>query len=50
MLGLPREAMGFSNDAPMRLGPPRFDSAAFAVGTTDMVVKFKLRYLDSVTK
>ena len=44
MLGLPREAMGFSNNAPMRLGPPRFDTAAFDVGAKDTAIGFKLRY------
>jgi uncharacterized protein (DUF2141 family) len=28
LLGLPEEGFGFSNDAPLRLGPPAFDDAA----------------------
>ena len=44
ILGLPKEAMGFSNDAPMRMGPPRFDTAAFDVGAKDAAIGFKLRY------
>ena len=44
ILGIPEEAMGFSNDAPMRMGPPRFDAAAFAVGPADVSVGFRLRY------
>jgi uncharacterized protein (DUF2141 family) len=42
--GLPKEAMGFSNNAPIHLGPPRFDVAAFTVtpGTTE--ISFSLRY------
>ncbi len=44
ILGLPKEAMGFSNDAPMHLGPPHFDAAAFRVGQTDAAIRFALRY------
>jgi uncharacterized protein (DUF2141 family) len=44
MLGLPREAMGFSNNAPIRLGPPRFDAAAFEVAAPLTTIVFKLRY------
>jgi len=44
LLGLPREAMGFSNDAPMRLGPPRFDAAAFNVSGDAVAIGFSLRY------
>ncbi len=44
ILGLPREAMGFSNDAPMRMGPPRFDAAAFVVGLHGAAISFALRY------
>ena len=36
MLGLP--------DAPMRLGPPRFDAAAFTVGPLGAAIRFALRY------
>jgi uncharacterized protein (DUF2141 family) len=44
MLGLPREAMGFSNNAPMRMGPPRFDAAAFEVTLPVTGIVFRLRY------
>jgi uncharacterized protein (DUF2141 family) len=44
ILGLPREAMGFSNDAPMRMGPPKFDAAAFDVKAPLTETSFKLRY------
>jgi uncharacterized protein (DUF2141 family) len=30
-LGLPKEAIGFSNNAPMRFGPPRFEDAEIIV-------------------
>ncbi len=44
ILGLPKEAMGFSNDAPMRLGPPKFDTASFTVGPQGTTIRFSLRY------
>ncbi len=44
ILGLPREAMGFSNNAPMRMGPPRFEIAAFPVTAPVTAITFKLRY------
>ena len=44
-LGLPKEGMGFSNDAPMRFGQPRFHDAAFILGIGDAEISFRLRYL-----
>ena len=44
ILGLPKEAMGFSNDAPLHMGPPRFDAAAFDVSGAVTRVAFSLRY------
>ena len=32
LIGMPREGMGFSRDAPMRMGPPRFSDAAVEIG------------------
>jgi uncharacterized protein (DUF2141 family) len=43
-LGMPREAMGFSNNAPMHYGPPKFDTASFHVGKTDLKITFALKY------
>ncbi len=42
--GLPKEAMGFSNNAPMHLGPPRFDAAAFSIGVDNTEINFSLSY------
>ena len=42
--GLPKEAMGFSNNAPIHLGPPRFMAAAFSVGADDVQISFSLKY------
>lgn len=43
-IGLPTEGLGFSNDAVMRFGPPRFDEAAFQLGPDGGQIHFHLRY------
>lgn len=43
-LGLPAKGMGFSRDAPMRFGPPRFDDAAFRVADAAAIVVLALHY------
>lgn len=42
-LGIPREGVAFSNNAPVRLGPPKYAAARFKIGagTTRQRVKFK---------
>ncbi len=42
--GIPREGIGFSNDAPMRFGPPSFADAMFSVGAGGGRIAFALRY------
>ncbi|MEW9854886.1 DUF2141 domain-containing protein [Novosphingobium sp. M1R2S20] len=44
-LVIPREGFGFSQDAPVVMGPPRFSSAAFPVGSTGEHLSIKMRYL-----
>ena len=45
-LGLiPREGFGFSRDAPVRMGPPKFDQAAFAIDGNDVTQSIRMRYL-----
>jgi uncharacterized protein (DUF2141 family) len=44
MLGFPENGIGFSNDAPMRFGPPKWDDAHFAVGATPVRVSLNLKY------
>ena len=44
LLGLPTEGIGFSNDAPMRFGPPSFTDAQFALGASGGSVSLTLRY------
>lgn len=42
-LGIPTEPVGFSNDAPIRMAPPRFADAVFEHGTTPQRISFRLR-------
>jgi uncharacterized protein (DUF2141 family) len=44
MLGLPREGIGFSRDAPMRNGPPRFSDAAVEIGERGASLTLHMRY------
>lgn len=44
MLGIPREGIGFSRDAPIRLGPPSFEDARFDVGDDGGRTALRLRY------
>ena len=45
LLGIPTEGIGFSRDAPMRFGPPRFEDAAFMLDG-DAAVSVALHYYD----
>ena len=45
-LGIPKEGIGFSNDAKMRFGPPSFADAAFSLGPQGGRIQFALRYLE----
>ena len=42
---MPKEGFGFSRDAPVRMGPPRFDDAAFQMGETDKAMRIRMRYM-----
>jgi len=42
---IPREGFGFSRDAPVRMGPPAFDKAAFATGAENTRLTIRMRYL-----
>lgn len=44
-LMVPREGFGFSRDAKLRFGPPRFSAAAFAVGSEPVRQSVQVRYL-----
>jgi uncharacterized protein (DUF2141 family) len=44
LFGIPKEGVGFSNDAKIRLGPPKFAEAAFATDGRVQSIRFDLRY------
>ena len=45
LLGIPKERIGFSNDAPLRVRGPHFADAAFVVGKEMLHVTLRLRKL-----
>ena len=42
--GIPKEGYGFSRDAPVRMAPPKFTDAVFALGAGTSRVTIKMRY------
>ena len=44
LFGIPKEGVGFSNDARIRMAPPRFPDAAFDHGGVGQRISFALRY------
>lgn len=42
---IPREGFGFSRDAKVSMGPPRFDDAAFRVKDADARMTITMRYM-----
>lgn len=42
---IPKEGFGFSRDAPVRMGPPKFAAAAFDVESRDVSQTIRMRYL-----
>jgi uncharacterized protein (DUF2141 family) len=44
LFGIPLEGVGFSNDARIRMSPPKFEEAAFQHGGANQRITFKLRY------
>ena len=45
VLMMPREGFGFSRDAAVRMGPPKFAAAAFAVDGAAVTVPVRMRYI-----
>ena len=43
-LGLPKEGVGFSNDAPIRMGPPKWADAMFAFNGAEQTIQIRTRY------
>ena len=42
---MPKEGFGFSRDAKVRMGPPRFEEAVFEVADTPKAMAIKMRYM-----
>ena len=45
LMMMPKEGYGFSRDAKVVLGPPKFDAAAFDVGTEPVQQSIRMRYM-----
>ena len=44
VIGIPKEGVGFSRDAKIRMGPPKWDEAVFTHGAQPQAIHFALRY------
>ena len=44
LFGIPKEGVGFSNDAKIRLGPPKWEEAVFDYDGQERTIKLRLRY------
>ena len=44
LFGIPKEGVGFSNDAKIHMAPPRFEDAVFEHSAADQRITFRLRY------
>ena len=44
LFGIPKEGVGFSNDAKIRFSPPKWEEAAFVYDGSPRVIKLRLRY------
>jgi uncharacterized protein (DUF2141 family) len=44
IFGMPKEGVGFSNDAKIRFGPPKFAEAAFGYDGAGQAIHLNLRY------
>jgi uncharacterized protein (DUF2141 family) len=42
---IPREGFGFSRDAKVRMGPPKFNEAAFDMGSAPREMTIRMRYM-----
>jgi uncharacterized protein (DUF2141 family) len=44
LFGIPKEGVGFSNDAPIRMSPPKWADAVFAFNGGEQAIQLKTRY------
>ena len=49
LFGIPKEGVGFSNDAPIRMAPPKFAEAAFDLDGRPRTIGLRMRYLLGAT-
>ncbi|HSJ78593.1 MAG TPA: DUF2141 domain-containing protein [Erythrobacter sp.] len=42
---MPKEGYGFSRDAKVRMGPPKFEEAAIDIGTSPVSQSIRMRYM-----
>lgn len=45
LFGIPKEGVGFSNDAPIHFSPPKWKDARFTVDGQDQTITLKMRYM-----
>lgn len=45
LFGIPKEGIGFSRDAPIRMAPPKWDDAKFDVTGGRQSIRLRMRYL-----
>lgn len=45
IFGVPKEGIGFSNDAPIHLGPPKWKDAVFAFTGPLQTIALRMRYM-----
>ena len=44
LFGIPKEGVGFSRDARIKLGPPKWADAVFDYAGGEQIIRLKLRY------
>lgn len=45
LFGIPKEGVGFSRDAPIRMSPPKWDDARFDFAGGRQVIRLRMRYM-----
>jgi uncharacterized protein (DUF2141 family) len=45
LFGIPKEGIGFSRDAPIRMSPPKWEDAQFDLAGARQTVRLRMRYM-----
>ena len=45
LFGIPKEGIGFSRDAPIRMSPPKWEDARFDVSGGRQAIRLRMRYM-----